>query len=166
MRTFIYYLIFYAVFCLLQFFFGKYINFYGIFPNCILIAVVYMGLSRGKLSGEVMGFALGLTWDAFSTDVFGVRAVMFTIIGYFAGMMNKDFDKDQVFTQIIVVFCANIIYWVGFSLMYYIIPEGSASYTPFVITMQGSLKIALTVVIAPIVFFILNAATRFGRKHI
>ena len=166
MKTIIYYILFYTLFCLLQFFFGQYINIYGIFPNCILIAVVYLGLSRGKLSGEVTGFFLGLTWDAFSTDVFGVRAVMFTIIGYSAGMMNKYFDKDQVLTQIIVVFFTNMIYWIGFSLIYYIIPEGSGSYKPFVITMQGSLKIALTVAIAPFVFYLLNIMARFGKRHI
>ena len=164
MRKIIYYIFFYVLFCLLQFFFGRYINIYGVFPNFILISVVYLGLSRGKLAGETMGFFLGLTWDAFSTDVFGVRAIMFTIIGYFAGMMNKSFDKDQIFTQIIVVFFANAIYWAGFSLMYYVIPEGSSSYTPFVITMQGSMKIAVTVVIAPVIFYILNAMTKFGRK--
>ncbi|MCL1972993.1 MAG: rod shape-determining protein MreD [Endomicrobia bacterium] len=166
MRKILYYIFFYVLFCLLQFFFGRYINVYGIFPNFILIAVVYLGLSRGRLTGETMGFFLGLTWDAFSTDVFGVRAIMFTVIGYFAGMMNKSFDKDQIFTQIIVVFFANVIYWAGFSLLYYIIPEGSSSYTPFVITMQGSIKIAVTVVITPVIFYILNAMTKFGRKHI
>jgi rod shape-determining protein MreD len=148
-----------------QFFFGQYINVYGIFPNFILIAVVYLGLSKGKLSGETMGFFLGLTWDAFSTDVFGVRAIMFAIIGYFAGMMNKSFDKDQIFTQIVVVFLASIIYWAGFSLMYYIIPEGSGGYTPFVITAQTSVKLAATVIVAPIIFYILNTMRKFGRKH-
>jgi rod shape-determining protein MreD len=129
--------------------------------------VTYLGLSRGKLNGEVMGFFLGLTWDIFSTDVFGVRVIIFTIIGYLSGSMNKDFDKDNVFTQIVAVFLANIAYWIGFSLIYYIIPEeGSGSYKPFVITAQGSLKIALTVIIAPLIFYILNVAERFGRRHI
>jgi rod shape-determining protein MreD len=166
MRKIIYYVMFYVLFCLLQFFFGKYINIYSIFPNFILVAVVYLGLSRGKLSAETMGFLLGLTWDAFSTDVFGVRAIMFTIIGYFSGMMSKNFDKDQIFTQIVVVFFANMIYWIGFSLIYYILPEGAGSYRPFVITAPGSLKIAATVIIAPAVFYFLDSVTRYGRRHI
>ncbi|MCL2145245.1 MAG: rod shape-determining protein MreD [Endomicrobia bacterium] len=166
MRRFIYYILFYALCCLLQFFFGQYINIRGVFPNFILIAVVYIGLTRGKLSGEMMGFMLGLTWDAFSTDVFGVRAIMFTIIGYFAGMMNKSFNKDQAFTQIVVVFLSSMIYWIGFSLIYYILPEGSGGYTPFMITMRGSLKIAATVLIAPVAFYLLDAILKFGRKHI
>ena len=166
MIIFLYYVFFYVFFCLLQFFFGKYLNIDGIFPNFILIAVVYLGLTRGKLSAEVMGFLFGLTWDAFSTDVFGVRAIMFTFIGYFAGILSKKFDKNQVFTQMVVVFLSSVIYWIGFSLIYYVLPEGSGSYTPFVVSLYGSLKIGLTVIISPIVFMMLDFFKSSGRKYL
>ncbi|MCL2335358.1 MAG: rod shape-determining protein MreD, partial [Endomicrobia bacterium] len=123
-------------------------------------------LTRGQMSAQCMGFILGLTWDAFSTDVFGVRAVMFAVIGYFAGMFIRSFDKDQVFTQVIMVFVSSIVYWLGFSLIYFIVPEGSGNYTPFAVSTYGSLKIALTVLLAPAVFLVLNSVTKFGRKHI
>ncbi len=165
MKKVIYYLFFYVFFCLLQFFFGKFLNIDGIFPNFILIAIVYLGLSRGQLSAELMGFLFGITWDAFSTDVFGVRVIMFTVIGYFAGMLSKNFDKDQIFTQIVLVFASNILYWFGFSLLYFVIPEGAGSYTPFVISLYGSLKIGLTVLIAPLVFMFLDGITRIGRRY-
>jgi rod shape-determining protein MreD len=165
MKSAVYYLFFYVVFCLLQFFFGRYLNIDGIFPNFILIAVVYLGLARGKMSAQLMGFLFGLTWDSFSTDVFGVRAIMFTVIGYFCGALNKNFDKEQVFAQIVMVFAASIVYWLGFSLLYFIIPEGAGSYKPFVVSLYGSLKIFLTVIIAPAVFFALDIITRRGRKY-
>jgi len=165
MRKILYYVFFYILFCLLQFFFGQYLNIDGIFPNFILIAVVYLALTRGQLSAQLMGFILGLTWDAFSTDVFGVRAVMFTVIGYLAGTLSRNFDKDQVFTQFIMVFFASIVYWIGFSLIYFIVPEGAGGYTPFVISTYGSLKIALTVAVAPLVFFALDFTTRMGRRY-
>ena len=166
MITLLYYAFFYVFFCLLQFFFGKYLNIGGIFPNFILIAVVYLGLTRGKLSAEVMGFLFGLTWDAFSTDVFGVRAVMFTLIGYFAGILSKKFDKNQVFTQMVAVFLSSVIYWIGFSLIYYVLPEGAGSYMPFVVSLYGSLKIGLTVIAAPVIFIALDFFTRSGRKYL
>jgi rod shape-determining protein MreD len=165
MKTAVYYLFFYAFFCALQFFFGRYLNIDGIFPNFILIAVVYLGLARGKMGAQTMGFLYGLTWDSFSTDVFGVRAIMFTVIGYFSGALNKNFDRDQAFAQIVLVFAASIIYWLGFSLIYFIIPEGAGSYRPFVVSLYGSLKILFTVLIAPAVFFVLNVITRRGRKY-
>jgi len=166
MRRFIHYLLFYILFCLLQFFFGKYLNIGGIFPNFILIAVVYLGLSKGKMSGQVMGFVFGLTWDAFSTDVFGIRAIMFVILGYCAGSLSKNFDKDQAFAQIVLVFAASIVYWLGFSALYFIVPDGVVSYTPFVVSLYGSLKIAFTVIIAPAVFFILDFAEKRGKKYL
>ncbi|MDR2192179.1 MAG: rod shape-determining protein MreD [Endomicrobium sp.] len=165
MKKVIYYLFFYAVFCLLQFFFGRYLNIGGVFPNFILIAVVYLGLSRGKMGAQTMGFLYGLTWDSFSTDVFGVRAIMFTLIGYFSGALSKNFDKDQIFAQITLVVAANIIYWLGFSLLYFVIPDGAGSYKPFVVSVYGSLKIFFTVLITPVVFFALNAITNRGRKY-
>jgi rod shape-determining protein MreD len=152
--------------CLLQFFFGKCINVDGILPNFILIATVYLGLSKGKMSAQLMGFFFGLTWDAFSTDVFGVRAIMLTIIGYCSGALSKDFDKDQVFAQVTLVFGACIVYWLGFSALYFIIPEGAGSYRPFVISLYGSLKIGVTVIAAPLVFLAFNAASRVGKKYL
>ena len=165
MKRIVYYLFFYAAFCLLQFFFGRYLHIEGIFPNFILIAVVYLGLTRGKMGAQTMGFLYGLTWDSFSTDVFGVRAIMFTVIGYFSGALNKNFDKDQIFTQITLVFAANIVYWLGFSLLYFVVPEGEGSYRPFVMSLYGSLKIFLTALITPVVFLILDVITRRGRKY-
>ncbi|MCL2484932.1 MAG: rod shape-determining protein MreD [Endomicrobia bacterium] len=166
MRRTTYYFLFYAFFCLLQFFFGKYINIGGVFPNFILIAIIYLGFTRGRLGAQTMGFIFGLTWDSFSTDIFGVRALMFTIIGYFAGMFNRQFDKDQIIAQLMAVLCAEIFYWFGFSMICFILPEGSGSYTPFVFTLSGSLKILVTVLVTPLVFLGLNFASKSVRRYL
>jgi len=144
----------------LQFFFGKYLNIDGIFPNFILIAVVYAGLNKGRLSAQLVGFVFGLVWDAFSTDVFGVRAIMFTLLGAFSGFLSDTFDKDQPFTQAVAVFVSSIIYWFGFSMIYFIIPEGESAYSPFAVSLYGTLKIAATVIAAPFVFAALNFIRR------
>jgi rod shape-determining protein MreD len=130
-----------------------------------LIAIVYLGLVKGKMGAQTMGFIYGLTWDSFSTDVFGVRVIMFTVIGYFSGALSKSFDKNQVFAQIVLVIVANIIYWLGFSLLYFVIPEGAGSYKPFVISLYGSLKIFFTVIITPVVFLALDIMTSRARKY-
>ncbi|AKL98701.1 rod shape-determining protein MreD [Endomicrobium proavitum] len=158
MKKAVFYILFFIFFCILQFFFGQFLSVKGVFPNFILIAIVFLALSRGQTSAELTGFFFGLVWDVFSTDILGGRVVMFTVIGYLVGMFAKSFDEDQAFTQITMVFFANIIYWLGFSFICMILPEGSGSYTPFVVTWAGSLKIAVTVLIAPFVFFVLNIA--------
>jgi rod shape-determining protein MreD len=162
MKKFITYFLLYIIFCTLQFFFGKYINICGIFPNLILILIVYLGLTKGFVSAELAGFLFGLTWDIFSTDIFGIRAVVFTIVGYLTGMMNKHFDKDSPLAKIVIVLSANLVYWFGFSFVYWVLPAGESSSSSF-ITAQAAFKILVTVLIAPIIFFILDRLELFAR---
>jgi len=160
-----FYLLFFICFCLIQFFFGQYLSIKNVFPNFILIAIVFLALSRGQLSALVMGFFFGLVWDVFSTDVVGSRTIMFMAIGYFIGMFSKSFDKDQISTQIVVVFLANVFYWIGFSFIVLIFPEGYGGPAPFVLTLATILKIVLTTLISPVVFFVLNIARDMFLPH-
>jgi rod shape-determining protein MreD len=138
-----------------QFFFGRHINVCGIFPNFILIFVVYLGLLKGIINAQLMGFLFGLTWDAFSTDIFGIRTIMFTVIGYLAGRFCRNFDVEKVFTQVVIIFFAAAIYWLGFSLIYFIFPDKGNCVLSFSILSVSS-KIVITAVFAPIVFYILE----------
>jgi rod shape-determining protein MreD len=161
MKNFIVYFFLYIVFCTLQFFFGKYFNIFGISPNFMLILVVYLGFTRGVVSAEIIGFLFGLTWDVFSTDVFGIRAVMFTVIGYIIGMINRNFDKDSLQAQVVIVLLANLAYWVGFSFIYWILHSGDNINSSF-ITVQSIFKILSTTLFAPAVFFILDRLDLFA----
>jgi rod shape-determining protein MreD len=164
MKDFIVYFFLYISFSTLQFFFGKYFSVFGFFPNFILILIVYLGLTRGVVYAEIIGFLFGITWDVFSTDVFGVRVVMFTTIGYLAGMINKDVNKDSIFAQFIIILLANIIYWFGFSVIYWILPSGEISHAAF-ITPQSIFKMLSTAFFAPIVFFILDHLNFFANRE-
>jgi rod shape-determining protein MreD len=140
---------------MLQFFFGRYINVYGIFPNFILIFVVYFGLSKGTIKPQLMGFLFGLTWDVFSTDIFGVRTVMFTVIGYLAARLHKNFDRKRFFTQVVIMFFAGIVYWSGFGLIYFVFLDNKNGAFSFSI-LSVFFKIVVTVMFAPFVFYILE----------
>ncbi|MCA6070980.1 MAG: rod shape-determining protein MreD [Endomicrobium sp.] len=161
MKKLTFYIFLYIVFCLLQFSFGKYLNICGIFPNLILILIVYLGLSKRTINAQILGFLLGLTWDAFSPNIFGVRAIMFASLGYFTGLLSKNFDRDRISTQCVVVLFSNIIYWLGFNFTYYILQNGG-SHTSFAfITLQGTMRLVVTVIIAPAVFYILDFLTDY-----
>jgi rod shape-determining protein MreD len=164
MKNFIVYFFLYIAFSTLQFFFGKYFNVFEVFPNFILILVVYIGLTRGVIAAEIIGFLFGLTWDVFSTDVFGIRAVVFTTVGYLIGMMNKNFDKDSFSTQIIIMLFANIVYWCWFSFIYLILYSGENNHL-FFITIKSVFKILSTALFAPVVFFILDRLDLFAAKE-
>jgi rod shape-determining protein MreD len=140
---------------MLQFFFGRYINVYGIFPNFILIFVVYLGLSKGIINAQLMGFLFGLTWDVFSTDIFGVRTVMFTVIGYLTGRFYGNFYEKKFFTQVVITFFSDAVYWLGFGLIYFIFSDNRNCVFSFSI-LSVFLKIVVTAVFSPLVFYILE----------
>ncbi|MDR1663162.1 MAG: rod shape-determining protein MreD [Endomicrobium sp.] len=164
MKKFITYFLLYVIFCTLQFFLGKNLNIYGVFPNFILILIVYLGLTRGVVSAEIAGFLFGLTWDVFSTDIFGMRAVIFTITGYLTGIMNKHFNKNSLFTKIVIILSANLFYRFGFSFIYWVLPV-SENGSSFFITVQIVFKVLITILITPVVFFILDHLTIFGQQE-
>ncbi|GMO67288.1 MAG: rod shape-determining protein MreD [Endomicrobiia bacterium] len=155
MKKIIYYLLLYVFFSMIQFIFGKYLNVFGIFPNFILIIIVYLGVSKKIIDVQLMGFLFGLTWDVFSTDIFGIRALMFTVIGYLIGKFFIYFDTNKILVQFVVVFFANVVYWFGFSLIHFII-FGNEIYMTSFIDISCYMKVIATVLIAPIVFHVLG----------
>jgi rod shape-determining protein MreD len=104
------------------------------------------------INAQIMGFLFGMTWDAFSTDTFGVRIITFVVLGYFIGMLNKIFDKNKIFAQVISVFFSNIIYSLILNLFYYILQN--ARYCN--ITLSGIIRVIITMFLAPLVFYILD----------
>jgi rod shape-determining protein MreD len=143
----------YIFFCLIQFFFSKYINICGIFPNFILIAIVYFALSKNIVNAQLISFLFGLTWDVLSTDIFGIRIIAFVILGYFVNIFGKNFDKNKTFAQIVIIFFSNIIYSLIFSLFYYILYDNNRNCK---VTLLGIIRIIFTSLIAPLVFCILD----------
>ncbi|MDR1784686.1 MAG: rod shape-determining protein MreD [Endomicrobium sp.] len=153
MKKIIYYMLLYIFLSIIQFVFGKYLSVFGIFPNFILIVVAYLGVSKKIINAQVMGFLFGLTWDAFSTDIFGTRALMFTVIGYLIGKFCRDFDMNKILVQFLVILLANIVYWLGFGLIHFTI-LGNESYMTSFIDGVCCVKVIVTVLIAPIVFHV------------
>lgn len=102
MIHFIIRIIIYLIFVILQFVVPKYMPFdiLIIYPNFILMFILYTALNKGIMEGQITGFVYGLTWDVLSTDIFGVRALSFTVVGYLFGCLNNKLNKKQPITQI------------------------------------------------------------------
>lgn len=139
---------------ILQFVIPKYFSIVNIYPNFILIYIVYIGLNKGSLKGELTGFFYGLIWDILSTDIFGIRALTFTLSGYLSGMFNKKLDKNQPLTQLIVMFLSLLVIQFGTTLIYLIVPT-ETQYQYFEITYNTWLKIICNLIITPILFKII-----------
>ena len=62
----------------------------GITPNFMLLVVVVAALVDGPLRGTVVGFTLGLVFDLVSSGPVGPYALVFTLVGFVAGSLQKN----------------------------------------------------------------------------
>ncbi len=120
---------------------------YDITPDIVLIGLVYISIKKGKITGSVGGFVIGLILDFFSFSFLGLMALSKTSAGFLAGFFNNEnkierYTKSYVFV-IIVFVCSlvnNVLYFslyfqgtmLSFTdvLLRYVIP--TAIYTAFI----------------------------------
>ena len=155
MINFIIRTIIYLIFIILQFVIPKYMPFdiWIIYPNFILMFILYTALNKGIMKGQLTGFFYGLTWDVLSTDIFGVRTLSFTIAGYLAGSFNKKLNKNQPLTQIIVMAIGLIITHLILNVVYLILPESETVFVQsFELSYLMIFNIIVNIVLAPLIF--------------
>ena len=148
-------IIVYFFLIILQFVIPKYMpfNIWMLYPNFILMFVVYTALNKGIMKGQLTGFFYGLTWDVLSTDIFGVRTLSFTIAGYLAGSFNKKLNKNQPLTQIIVMAIGLIITHLILNIVYLILPESETVFVQsFELSYLMIFNIIVNIVLAPLIF--------------
>jgi len=149
MGKFSIYLIVYLCGIVLQFTMAKYAAIYGLFPNVLLLGLLFIGLTRGSTAGEIMGFLWGLSWDALSVDLFSSHALMFTIIGYFSGKLSRKLDESKIATQMAIAGFASIVFWAGIGITRMVFGENANGIRLDYITL---LQIPYNMLIAPIIF--------------
>lgn len=148
-------IIVYLILIVIQFILPKYVplNLWLLYPNFILMFVIYLALNKGVMKGQITGFIYGLTWDILSTDIFGVRALSFTIAGYLAGNFNRKFNKNQPLTQIIVMGIGLIVTHFVINVVYIIMPLSDTVYIPtFELSHLVILNILINLILTPIIF--------------
>ncbi len=112
----------------------------GIQPDLVLIILCYIALARGRRTGAIYGFGIGLIQDAVGTGVLGLCALARTLAGFFAGNFAGDSKIHQVLVPSLVVLVADLIYNAVIALVSAFTPEGlewlqvisTALYTGFV----------------------------------
>lgn len=144
------YAVIYAVGLLVQFSWMQYFSFEGVAPSVLLVMLIGMGLMRGPLAGEVMGFAWGLSWDALSVGLFGSHAFMFTIIGYLTGLLSHKWNENKVFTQMLLTGVASALFLCGMLALHGIFATGQAFGLNFSVMVQPFYNM----LIAPPVFWV------------
>ncbi|MBO7431305.1 MAG: rod shape-determining protein MreD [Elusimicrobia bacterium] len=147
--------IIYLILIVIQFVIPKYMpfNIWMVYPNFILMFIVYTALNKGIMKGQIIGFIYGLTWDILSTDIFGIRALSFTIAGYLAGSFNKKLNKNQPLTQIIVMAIGLIVTQLILNITYIVMPASEKIFVQnFELSYIVIFNIFVNLILTPLIF--------------
>ena len=145
------YFLIYLIGIVIQFTFAKHAAVFGLFPNILLVSLLFVGLTRGSLAGQTLGFAWGITWDVLAVGLFGSHALLFTLIGYFSGKFARKLDEAKAATQMTITGLASIIFWIGMDLTRMIFGDTAAALRIDYITL---LQIPYNVILSPLIFAI------------
>ncbi len=93
---------------------------YNIAPDIVILLVIYIGISRGQITGMLYGFFAGLALDILSGSFTGLSALAYTISGFIAGFFHREpGDTKLKFSYVGIIFlCALICYFIFFAVYY------------------------------------------------
>ncbi len=81
----------------------------GIYPDLLVIFLVYLALRKGQLFGTVAGFVIGFFFDIFSGSVLGAAMFSKTLAGFTAGYFYNEnkiqYNLNSYLFILIVFFC-------------------------------------------------------------
>jgi len=82
----------------------------NISPDFVIIALIYIGVREGKISGAVYGFIAGLLLDVLSGSFLGLLSLSYTVSIFIAGFFKTDNERFlNQFNFIIAVFTISIV---------------------------------------------------------
>lgn len=99
------------------------VNVFGAVPNLTLPFVVCLAMIFGSNTGGYAGLAIGLFEDIIFSNILGVRALIYFIIGYWIGANNFSFNRGDIKTGFIYVALSTVLYFVTSSVMYYFLGQ-------------------------------------------
>ncbi len=102
-------LVIYVAFLLQTSVFSKY-RLSGVTPNILICVVATYGFMKGRRHGILVGFFAGLLLDIFSSNLFGMYALIYMYIGLLNGLFKKQFFGDDLKLPMILIGTSDLIY--------------------------------------------------------
>lgn len=89
--------------------------------DLVLVAVVYVALTSGPVTGLLAGAFAGLVQDALSSGVIGIGGLAKTIVGFLSGVIGTQFIVTNSLPRFVVFFAATALHAVVFMGLYVIL---------------------------------------------
>jgi rod shape-determining protein MreD len=86
--------------------------------DLVLVAVVYVALTTGPISGMLAGSAAGLVQDALSSGVVGIGGLAKAIVGFLAGTIGQQFIVTAALPRLVMFVAATAAHLAIFMGLY------------------------------------------------
>lgn len=97
----------------------------GSLVNFVLIAVVYIALSMGAVTGLLAGAAGGLAQDAVAGSIVGIGGLAKTLVGFMVGVLGAQFIVAQPIPRFVMFVGATFLHELCFQGLHALV-EGQA----------------------------------------
>ena len=128
-------------------------------PDLILLAVLFISVYNGSLTGEVTGFFSGLFLDFLSAAPMGLNCLLRTIIGFLTGLFHNTLNVNGFFIPALLGFIATLLKAFLIQVISFFFPEGIISYQIF--STEFLTELTLNTLLAPVMFSLLSLFSSF-----
>lgn len=131
-----------------------YLSIFGIVPNTGLIIVVVISLLRGKYYGSFFGLCVGLVQDILYGHAIGVNGLIYFLMGYVIGTVQKNLDIENKIIPIICSAIGTIFYNFSYFLMMFFLSRNIP--IPIMLKSVFSLEILYNSILSIFIYGILS----------
>ena len=85
----------------------------------VLVAVVYVALTRGPVGGLLAGSIAGLIQDSLTTGVIGIGGLAKSIVGFVAGAIGQQFIVTAAIPRVVMFVASTAVHAAVFMGLYY-----------------------------------------------
>lgn len=132
--------------------FFNWFNIAGVMPNLFVILILFIGLFSNKTMGAIYGIIVGLILDFVIGSKIGIYAVGLGLVGFLAGVFDKNFSKDSRITIMFMVLFATIAFETFSYLLNYIFLAINVEILNFItiLVIEVIFNLILTIIIYPL----------------
>lgn len=89
--------------------------------DLVVVAVVYVALTRGPVAGMAAGSLAGLIQDSLAAPLVGVGGLAKAIVGFFAGAVAQQFIVTSALPRLVIFVAATVVHSLVFMGLYIVL---------------------------------------------
>lgn len=91
---------------------------FGSYANLTLAFTIALSFNYGSYVGGYLGLIMGFIEDLLFSQVIGVKALIYFVIGFLVGYNEDLINKDDIRTGVVITAISTAVYWISNSLIY------------------------------------------------